>query len=119
MSEHTHSSSIVSSSDVNGEAVYSPAGDKVGDIDHLEIDKQSGRIAYAVMHFGGFLGIGEESHHIPWNSLHYDPSLGGFRTDVTEDQLKAAPERPDDWYKDRRWEERVHRHYGVANPYWF
>jgi sporulation protein YlmC with PRC-barrel domain len=118
MEQHSQSHAMVSSSDVNGEAVFSQAGEQVGTIDHLEIDKKSGRVAYAVMHFGGFMGLGADSHPIPWNSLHYDPSLGGFRTDVTEEQLRGAPERPSEWRDDRDWEERVHSHYGVANPYW-
>ncbi len=52
------------------------------------IDKISGQVAYAVMSFGGFLGMGTEEHAIPWNKLTYDTSLEGFRTDVTEQQLR-------------------------------
>ena len=55
------------------------------------IEKLSGTVAYAVMSFGGFLGLGEEEHTVPWNKLTYDTSLGGYRTDITEEQLRGAP----------------------------
>jgi len=54
------------------------------------IEKISGRVAYAVMSFGGFLGMGTEEHAIPWNKLTYDTNLGGYRTDITEQQLRSA-----------------------------
>ena len=110
-------SSMVSSSDVNGTEVYGRDGSHVGHIDHLMIDKVSGKIAYAVMGFGGFLGMGEEHHPVPWNALHYDTSRNGFVTDITADTLQGAPERSRDWPADRAWEERTFQHYGVA-PYW-
>jgi hypothetical protein len=54
---------------------------------------------------------------IPWSALTYDKSRGGFRTNVTEQQLKDAPEFSDDSWQDRDWETRTHRHYG-AQEYW-
>ena len=110
-------SNLVSSSDVNGEYVYDTKGDQVGHIDHLMIDKQSGNVAYAVMHFGGFLGMGEEEQPVPWKSLHWDTTKNGFVTGITAEQVKGAPERSTDWRDNRDWEERAHTHYG-ANPYW-
>jgi len=84
------------------------------------IDKISGQVAYAVMSFGGFLGMGTEEHAIPWNKLTYDTSLEGFRTDITEQQLRGAPaysrDRNNDW-SDRNRERELHSHYGVR-PYW-
>ena len=118
-STETSDRTLVSSNEVNGESVYSPQGEHIGTIDHLMIDKKSGNVAYAVMHFGGFLGLGEEEHLIPWKKLHYDTTKNGFMTDITEEQLKGAPERSSSWYQDRGYEERMHRHYGIANPYWF
>jgi len=107
----------ISSEDVQGTEVYG-AGDKhVGKIDHLIIDKVSGRVAYAVMSFGGFLGLGHSHYPVPWSSLNYDPSLGGFRTDITEQQLKDAPEFSDNSWQDRDWETRTHQHYGTP-AYW-
>ena len=108
---------MVSSSDVNGAPVYSPTGDRLGNIDHLMIDKASGRVAYAVMSFGGFLGIGADHTPLPWGKLTYDIRLDGYVTDITKDQLQAAPEVPADWHSDRNWARDAHTYYGVA-PYW-
>jgi sporulation protein YlmC with PRC-barrel domain len=110
-------SSMVSSSDVNGTEVYSPSGEHLGQIDHLMIDKKSGQIAYAVMTFGGFLGIGAEEHPLPWKKLDYDTTLGGFVTDVTAQQLTGAPPRSDRWFDDRDYQRRSYDYYGVS-PYW-
>jgi len=110
-------SSMVSSDDVNGTEVYSPTGDHLGEINHLMIDKSSGHIAYAVMTFGGFLGIGAEEHPLPWKKLRYDTSMGGFVTDVTQEQLTGAPERGQGWFEDRNYAQRSYDYYGVS-PYW-
>lgn len=118
MHTETTSSAMVSSTDVNGTAVYSPSGDHIGSIDHLIIDKVSGNVAYAVMQFGGFLGIGSDERPLPWKTLHYDTALEGFVTNVTREQLEGEPDRPADWVRDRRAEEEVHQYYGVG-PYWF
>ena len=108
---------LVSSDDVVGTAVHSRNGTEIGSIDHVMIDKVSGKIAYAVMGFGGFLGIGEDYHPIPWGALEYDTSLGGFVTDITEEQLQGAPTRSGDWTRDRDWERATYSHYGVPF-YW-
>lgn len=115
-SERT-TSAMVSSSDVNGTDVYSPSGEHLGSIDHLVIDKHSGQIAYAVMTFGGFLGIGAETQPLPWKKLSYDTRLGGFVTDVTQDQLTGAPQRSENWQDDRSYQQQAYTHYGVS-PYW-
>jgi hypothetical protein len=115
--EQAGTGSMVSSADVNGTAVYSPSGDHLGEIDHLMIDKQSGQIAYAVMSFGGFLGIGSDHHPLPWKKLSYDTTLGGFVTDVTQEQLTGAPQRSDNWYNDRDYARQSYDYYGVS-PYW-
>lgn len=107
----------ISSEDVNGTTVFGPDGTSIGEIDHLIIDKLSGRVAYAVMSFGGFMGLEHSHYPIPWNALSYDKALDGFRTAITEQQLKDAPEFSDDSWQDRDWETRTHRHYG-AQTYW-
>jgi hypothetical protein len=109
--------SLISSEDVEGTNVYGPGGDAVGEIDHLMIDKMSGRVTYAVMSFGGFLGLGHSHYPVPWAALKYDTSLGGYRTGITEQQLKDAPAFSDDSWGDRNWETQTHRHYGVPG-YW-
>src|SRR5690349_16467596 len=109
---------LISSEDVEGTTVYGLGQDKVGEIDHLMIDKLSGRVIYAVMSFGGFLGLAHSHYPVPWAALKYDTGLQGFRTAITERQLKDVPEFSDDnWASDRNWESAVHRHYGVT-PYW-
>jgi hypothetical protein len=107
----------ISSEDIHGTTVYGADGRNIGEIDHLIIDKLSGRVAYAVMSFGGFMGLGHSHYPIPWGALSYNKSLGGFRTTITEQQLKDAPEFSDDSWQDRDWEVRTHRHYG-AREYW-
>ena len=108
---------LISSEDVEGTEVFGVGDDKVGEIDHLIIDKLSGRVIYAVMSFGGFLSLGHSHYPVPWAALRYDTSLGGFRTGITEQQLRDAPEFSDDSWVDRNWETVTHRHYGVP-PYW-
>jgi hypothetical protein len=107
----------ISSEDIQGTAVYGLDNNKIGEIDHLIIDKMSGRVGYAVMSFGGFMGLGHSHYPIPWNALKFDTSLDGFRTNITEKQLKDAPEFSDDSWQDRSWEVRTHKHY-AAPTYW-
>jgi hypothetical protein len=65
-------SALISSSKVDGTKVYNPAGEKLGSIESLMIDKISGQVRYAVMAFGGFLGMGTDRHPLPWSTLKYD-----------------------------------------------
>src|SRR6478672_2839247 len=85
----THS--LIGSDKVEGTAVYRSNGEKVGQIERVMIDKISGKVAYAVMSFGGFLGIGEDYYPLPWPVLTYNPRLEGYEVNVTEQQLKGAP----------------------------
>ncbi len=108
---------LISSEDVEGTNVYDLKGSKIGDIDHLMIDKISGRVTYAVMSFGGFLGLGHSHYPLPWAALKYNPRLEGYETGVTEAQLKDAPAFSDDSWSDRNWETQTHSYYKVQ-PYW-
>ena len=85
------SSSVSSSERVEGTSVYNPAGDKLGTIDDLMIDKVSGQVRYAVMEFGGFLGMGTDRYPIPWTMLKYDTSQDGYVVPLDKTQLEAAP----------------------------
>jgi hypothetical protein len=111
---------LIESDRVEGTTVYDRSGNNIGSIKRLMIEKISGRVAYAVMSFGGFLGMGTEEHSVPWNKLTYDTNLGGYRTDITEQQLRGAPsfsrDRSYDW-TDRNRERELHDYYGVP-PYW-
>jgi sporulation protein YlmC with PRC-barrel domain len=82
---------LVDSDKVQGTDVYDANGTKIGSIDRLLIEKVSGKVVYAIMSFGGFLGMGSEEYAIPWNKLDYDTRFGGYRTDITEKQLKGSP----------------------------
>jgi sporulation protein YlmC with PRC-barrel domain len=82
---------LISADKVEGTPVYNARGDRLGTVYDIMIDKRSGRVAYAVMSFGGFLGIGEKYHPLPWDALTYDPDKGGYNIDLTEDQLRRAP----------------------------
>jgi PRC-barrel domain len=108
---------LISSEDVNGTNVFGPGDTEIGEIDHLLIEKVSGCVAYAVMSFGGFLGLAHSHYPIPWSALKYDTALGGYKTGITEAQLRDAPEFSDDSWSDRNWETRTHEHYR-AQPYW-
>lgn len=113
----TNSDPMISSQTVNGTDVYSPKGDHLGHIAELLIDKRSGRVAYAMMGFGGFLGLGEDQYPLPWGKLRYDCAREGYVTDVTRDQLEGAPERGESWASDRDWERGYYNYYGLP-PYW-
>jgi hypothetical protein len=99
--------------------VYGPDNQKIGSVERVMIDKISGKVAYAVMSFGGFLGMGEDYYPVPWASLKYDTSLGGYRTGITQDQLKGAPKfnRNTDWdWSDRSRDRAVYDYY--RTPLW-
>jgi hypothetical protein len=112
--------SLIGSDKVEGTAVYGADDRKIGTVQRVMIDKISGKIAYAVVSFGGFLGMGEEYYPMPWSKLDYDTELGGYRVDVTEDQLRGAPNfsRSTDWdWSNRTNDERVYKYYN--EPLWY
>jgi sporulation protein YlmC with PRC-barrel domain len=83
-------SAVICSDKVEGTAVYNNAGDKLGSIDKLVIDKRSGQVRHAVLEFGGFLGIGTDRYPLPWSMLHYDTSKDGYVVPLDKDRLKDA-----------------------------
>lgn len=84
-------SKIISADKVHDTDVYNNADEKLGNIDSILIDKHSGEVAYVVMSFGGFLGIGEKFHPLPWRVLDYDTNIGGYRVDLNREELNDAP----------------------------
>ena len=84
-------SQLIASDKVEGTAVYNRNGDRLGSVYNFMVNKRSGQVAYAVMSFGGFLGIGSSYHPLPWNELTYDTSLGGYVVNRTKEQLEGAP----------------------------
>jgi sporulation protein YlmC with PRC-barrel domain len=112
-------SSLIASDKVEGTPVYRSNGDKVGTIERVMLDKRRGNVAFAVMTFGGFLGIGDDYYPIPWQLLTYNEKLGGYEVNIAESQLKQAPKygRTEPWaYTDQGREAQVFSYYGV-NPY--
>jgi len=111
---------LIPSDRVEGTAVRRSNGEKVGEIKRVMIDKVSGKVAYAVMKFGGFLGMGEKYHPLPWDALRYNPALEGYELNIPDEQLRTAPSYGTssefDW-GDRERERRLHEYYKVP-PYW-
>ena len=89
--DQRETTSLIGSDKVEGTAVYRSNGDRVGQIERIMIDKISGKVAYAVMSFGGFMGIGEDYYPLPWSLLTYNTQLEGYEVNVSEQQLKGAP----------------------------
>ncbi len=87
---------LIGSDKVEGTAVYGADSNKIGSIERVMIDKASGKVSYAVLGFGGFLGLGNDHYPLPWQSLKYDTRLGGYVTGVTERQLRGAPKYGND-----------------------
>ena len=111
---------VLSASTISGDDVTNPRGEKLGHIKDLMIDTASGRIAYAVLSFGGLFGMGEKLFAIPFKALRIRPDDKAFELDVDEEQLERSHGfDKDDWpnMADQRWQTEVHTVYGV-DPYW-
>ena len=95
---------LIAASTVKGTNVYNPAGESLGTIDDVMLDKVTGRAIYAVMAFGGFLGMGESYHPLPWTTLKYDARQGGYVVNLDKAKLEGAPyyarNTPFDWTSD-------------------
>jgi len=120
LQEKEKNSDLIGSDRVEGTAVYGADKDKIGSVEKLLIQKHGGQVTDAIISVGSFLGIGGENHSIPWDKLDYDTSLGGYRLDVTEEQLKNAPRfKTDDADRayDREYQTRVYDYWAVT-PFW-
>lgn len=107
--------SLIAASKVTGTSVYDTAGEKLGSIYDVMIDKSSGNTRYAVMNFGGLFGIGGHYHPLPWNVLRYDSERGGYVVNIDRSKLEDAPsyETSDaSSWNDDRWGGRVDDYYG-------
>ena len=111
---------LIASDKVEGTAVYNRQDEHLGTVHNFMVDKSTGRVAYAVMSFGGFLGMGESYHPLPWRVLNYDTRQGGFVIDFDKSRLEKAPSytasNTPNW-SDRTYGSRIDEYYGVP-PYW-
>jgi sporulation protein YlmC with PRC-barrel domain len=112
-----NSLSVISSDKVEGTNVYNPAGEKLGSIDDLMIDRYSGQVRYAVMEFGGFLGMGTDRYPIPWSMLKYDDGKSGYVVPLDKTKLEKAPRYTDERIPtyDNEYGKRVNSYYDINN----
>ena len=111
---------IMSASTMIGNKVENAAGENLGEVKELMIDRDTGDVAYAVLSFGGFLGLGDKLFAIPWRALELDTERHSFRLGVDKDRLKDAPGfDKDDWPRnpDRTFVDQIHKYYDIQ-PYY-
>jgi hypothetical protein len=116
VSEVRETSSLIASDKVEGTTVYGENRERIGSIERVMIEKESGKVAYAVLSFGGVLGIGDDHYPLPWNALKFDRSLGGYVTKISPTQLQSAPKyaTAEDWdWDDAQRGRAVNDYYGV------
>jgi len=111
---------VMDASTLSGDSVVNSGGDDLGKIEAIMLDVTGGRIAYAVLSFGGFLGMGSKLFAIPWSALTLDASEKRFILDVPKERLENAPGFDKDHWPsmaDTTWATQVHSYYNVR-PYW-
>lgn len=116
VTEERETSTLIGSDKVEGTAVFGTNDERIGSIERVMIEKTSGKVSYAVLGFGGFLGIGNDHYPLPWDSLKYDTTLGGYRAGITLEQLNGAPKYADEsgWnWSDQTRIRSVNDYYGV------
>src|SRR5262249_22646226 len=107
--------SLISADKVSGTSVHTPGGEKLGTIESVMIDKVSGHVEYAVLAFGGLLGMGESRRALPWDVLNYDTSQGAYVVNIDPKMLQEGPDYEDDedmaQWSDPEWRRRVDEYY--------
>jgi sporulation protein YlmC with PRC-barrel domain len=119
MEAQQETGNLISSERVAGTTVYNTAGEELGSIHDLMLDKKSGNVAYAVMSFGGFLGFGDKYHPLPWSLLKYDTGKGGYVVNLDKQQLEGAPSYEADVEPEwgQNYDDKIYSYYD-AKPYW-
>lgn len=110
----------IRASRVIGTTVYNTSGQNIGKIEDVMLDKMSNGIMFAIVGFGGFLGMGEKYHAIPWSVLDYDEKFAGYVVPFTREQLEAAPANSIDALTGSDGEnarDAAYNYYSV-DPYW-
>ncbi len=114
-SDTRETSRLISSEKVTSTSVENARGDSLGHIDDIMIDKISGRVAYAILQYGSFLGMGGKRFALPWDLLKYDTGRNAYLVDISEDRLKNAPsydEGSEPAWGDRNYNRQLHDYYG-------
>ncbi|HWM82959.1 MAG TPA: PRC-barrel domain-containing protein [Pseudolabrys sp.] len=112
--ETRETAGLIASDKVDGTNVYGMDGEKIASIESVMIGKTDGRVAYAILSFGGFLGIGDDHYPLPCQQLNYDTELGGYRVNLTKEQLENAPKYSGNWdWDDRERSRMVSDYYGA------
>jgi sporulation protein YlmC with PRC-barrel domain len=107
---------LIAARQVQGASVYNIRLDKLGTVEDVMIDKATGRIAYAVVRCGGFLGLGDHNYPLPWEKLEYNHEMGGYIVDIDRATLQGGPSYTDEATA-KAWGRDVYAHYGV-DPFW-
>jgi len=111
---------VLSASTLAGDRVRNSAGEDLGKVNEIMIDISSGRVAYAVLSFGGFLGMGDKLFALPWSVLTIDEDKKCFVLDIDKKRLEKAPGfDKDNWpdMADNTWATNIYSYYGTK-PYW-
>jgi sporulation protein YlmC with PRC-barrel domain len=110
---------VIASTKVEGTRVYDKAGEKLGSISTVMIEKRSGKATYAVLEFGGLFGLGSDHYPIPWDMLTYRETQGGYVVDIDKSQLEGAPRYQADVVPayDDDYGRGVYGYWGVPYPY--
>lgn len=116
---------LITAGRVSGTPVLNREGQRIGHVEDLSIDKRSGQVRYALISFGGFLGVGARVHPVPWDVLDYEPALEGYVVPLTKEELEKAPSYPKDELEgfgdgDKIYRDTLFSYYGQygAMPYW-
>lgn len=114
--EREETSELIASNKVEGTAVYNPEGEKLGSIYNFMVGKYSGQVEYAVLQFGGLLGIGSDFYPLPWDVLSYDEEEGGYVVELDKEMLKDAPRytAADEPVYDEAYGNEIYTYYGLS-----
>lgn len=108
---------FMSASTLIGDAVYNLQDEDLGDVKEIMLDMRTGKVAYAVLSFGGFLGMGEKLFAVPWAALTLDTENRRFTLDVNKERLESAPGFDKDSWPDMAdpvWADGIHTYYGTT-----
>ena len=112
---------VVSASKIIGESVVNRQDESLGKIQELVVDAKEGRLAYAVLSFGGFMGMGNKLFAMPWKAFEFSNTENKLILDVDKTKLESAPgfDKDAKWpdFADRTWGDGIYSYYGIE-PYW-